>query len=111
MEDSYFHQLYPKLHRSLLSIEGASLRYERQAKEQREPQVELGSQVERFQQVRPGRIGERLVKGRPKNTAKHREYDEIERGQRENETGEPWQSFEHFRGDFRQFAPMSRTAI
>ncbi len=36
MEDSYFHQLYPKLHRSLLSIEGASLRYERQAKEQRE---------------------------------------------------------------------------
>jgi hypothetical protein len=35
VEESYFHELYPKLHRSLSSIEGASLRYERQANEQR----------------------------------------------------------------------------
>jgi hypothetical protein len=36
VEESYFHELYPKLHRSLSSIEGASLRYERQANEQRQ---------------------------------------------------------------------------
>ena len=35
IEDSYLYELHPKLHRSLSSIKGASLRYERGAKEQR----------------------------------------------------------------------------
>jgi hypothetical protein len=34
IEDSYFHELHSKLHRSLSSIKGASLRYEHGAKEQ-----------------------------------------------------------------------------
>lgn len=33
LEDSYFHELYPKLHHSLLTIKGASLRYERAERE------------------------------------------------------------------------------
>lgn len=36
MEESYFHELYPKLHRRFLSIKGATLRYEREAEEQRQ---------------------------------------------------------------------------
>ena len=35
IDDSYFHDLHSKLHRSLSRIKGASLRYERGAKEQR----------------------------------------------------------------------------
>jgi hypothetical protein len=35
IEESCFHELHSKLHRSLSSIKGASLRYERGAKEQR----------------------------------------------------------------------------
>src|SRR5439155_16762272 len=83
---------------------------ERQTKEQREPQVELEPEVEGFEQVRPGCARERLVKRSPKNTAKYREHDQVDRGQRENETGESWESIEHFRGDFRRLAPMSRAA-
>jgi hypothetical protein len=33
IEESYFHELYPKLHRSLSRIQGGSLRYEREAEE------------------------------------------------------------------------------
>jgi hypothetical protein len=36
IEDSYFHELYPKVHRSLSSIRGASLRYEQEAEERRQ---------------------------------------------------------------------------
>jgi hypothetical protein len=34
LEESYFHELYPKLHRQFSRIKGASLRYEREAEEQ-----------------------------------------------------------------------------
>jgi hypothetical protein len=34
LEESYFHELYPKLHRKFSRIKGASLRYEREAEEQ-----------------------------------------------------------------------------
>jgi hypothetical protein len=34
LEESYFHELYPKLHRKFSRIQGASLRYEREAEEQ-----------------------------------------------------------------------------
>ena len=34
--NSYFHELYPKLHRSLSSTKGASLRYEQEAEEGRQ---------------------------------------------------------------------------
>ena len=79
--------------------------------EEREAQIELEPEGEGFEQVRPGRARERLVKHRPKSTAKCREYGEVDRGQRENETSESWESIEHFRGGFRRLAPMSRTAI
>jgi len=36
IEDSYFHELHPKLHRSLSNIEGASLHYERGTNEPRQ---------------------------------------------------------------------------
>ena len=36
IENSYFHELYPRLRRNLSGIKGASLRYEREAREQQE---------------------------------------------------------------------------
>ena len=83
---------------------------ERQAEEQREPQVELEPEVEGSEQIRPGCVRKRLVKRGPESAAEHREYDEIDRGQRENETGEPREPLEHFRRGFRRLAPMSRSA-
>ncbi len=72
---------------------------ERQAKEQREAQVELEPEVKGFEQIRPRRVRERLMKRSPKDNSQCRENDEVDRGQRENEAGESWESVEHFRGD------------
>ena len=83
---------------------------ERQKKQQREPQVELESKIESLDQVRPGRFREGFVKRRPKAEPEGREHGEVDRGRDEQEAGERRKPVEHFRGDSRRLAPMSRTA-
>ena len=70
---------------------------ERQANEKREPQIEFGSEVEGFEQVRPRRVRERLVERRPENTPERREDDEVDRAQGEQEASESREPIEHFR--------------
>ncbi len=84
---------------------------ERQKTQQRKPQVEFGSQIKGLDQVSPGCPREGVVKRDPERDPECREHDEIDRGQRKDEAGESWESIEHFRGDSRRLAPMSRTAI